>query len=325
LTWIVTGGAGYIGAHVVHLLRARGHSVVVFDNMSTGEPGRVPIGVPVVRGSVTDADALDRLLAAHEVDGVVHHAGRKSTADSVRDPDLYTDANVVGVRRLLTAMDRAGVGRLLFASSAAVYGDSGPEPAAEDRVPRPVSPYGETKRAAERLVAEATGSSLRAIMFRQFNVVGAGVHPLAMDRMRTTLLPAIFAAVGGGPALVVHGLYETPPDHTATRDYVHVADVAEAYARAVDAPTGPGPDHQVVNVGSGRETSVLELVDLVQRVTGRAVPYRVGEARKGDAARSVADVRRAQALGYACDRPLADAIRSAWIAWQAAMPAAAGR
>ncbi len=323
MTWIVTGGAGYIGAHVVHLLRARGHSVVVFDNMSTGSPARVPPGVPVVRGSVTDPEALDRVFAGHPVAGVVHLAGRKSAAASVSDPDLYTDANVVGMQRLLTAMDRAGVGRLLFASSAAVYGDSGCEPAGEDRVARPVSPYGETKRAAEQLVAEAAGRNLRAVTFRQFNVVGAGTHRLAADTIRTTLLPAAFTALSGGPALVVHGRYETPPDHTPTRDYVHVADVAEAYARAVR--TEPVVDHQVVNLGSGRETSVLELVELVQQVTGREVPHRMGDPRKGDAARSVADVGRATALGYGCDRPLTDAIRSAWTAWLAATPAAAAR
>lgn len=324
MTWIVTGGAGYIGAHVVHLLWARGHSVVVFDNMSTGVPGRVPIGVPIVRGSVTDADALDRLFADGPVAGVVHLAGRKSTEDSVRRPDLYSEANVVGVERLLTAMARAGVGRLLFASSAAVYGDSGAEPAGEDRVPRPVSPYGATKCAAEQLVSEAAGPSLRAITFRQFNVVGAGTHRLAMDTTRTTLLPAIFSAFSGGPDLLVHGRYETTPDHTATRDYVHVADVAEAYATAVEAVSSPATEHLVVNLGSGRETSVLELMELVQRVTGHAVPYRIGEPRKGDAATSVADVERAAKLGYACDRGLEDAIRSAWTAWQAARPIAAG-
>jgi UDP-glucose 4-epimerase len=322
LTWIVTGGAGYIGAHVVHLLRARGHSVVVFDNMSTGEPGRVPAGVPVIRGSVTDTDALDRLFADHPADGVVHLAGRKSPADSADEPDPYSDANVVGVERLLAAMTGAGVGRLLFASSAAVYGDTGATPAAEDRPPRPVSPYGESKCAAERLVAEAAGPRLRAITFRQFNVVGAGTHPMAMDRMRTTLLPAVLAALDGGPALVVQGRYETTPDHTATRDYVHVADVADAYARGVEDLTAAGPDHQVVNLGTGRETSVLELVDVVQQVTGRPVPYRLGEPRKGDAARSRADTRRATALGYACARPLEDAIRSAW---RAVRPVAAGR
>lgn len=254
MTWIVTGGAGYIGAHVVHLLRARGHSPVVFDNMSTGIPSRVPADVPVERGSVTDPDALDRLFADHPADGVIHLAARKSTVESMRESELYSYANVRGVQALLGAMRRARVGRLLFASSAAVYGDSGRTPAAEERELRPVNPYGETKRAAERLVAEASETFLRAITFRQFNVVGAGTHPMAMDTMRTTLLPAIFTALTGGPELAVWGRYLGTDDGTAVRDYVHVADVAEAYARGIDALAGDGTALQVVNLGSGTGT-----------------------------------------------------------------------
>ena len=193
MTWIVTGGAGYIGAHVVHRLH-RQHEVVVFDDLSAGRLDRLPPAVPLVKGSVTSRDDLDRLFRRYPADGVIHLAAVKSVDESVRDPQLYQRVNVDGVRELTGAMRRAAVSRLMFASSAAVYGDTGRRPAHEWRRPRPVNPYGSTKRHGERILAAAGGRHLDALVFRMFNVVGAGDHPFALDPSPTGLLPAVFRA-----------------------------------------------------------------------------------------------------------------------------------
>jgi len=314
----VTGGAGYIGAHVVHLLRER-HRVVVFDDLSGGRLDRLPEDVPVVKGSVTDESELARLFDHYHPDGVIHLAARKVASESVLDPGLYEQVNVGGVERLLAAMRRAGIGKLLFASSAAVYGDSGRRPVRERRSRLPVNPYGRTKCEAEDLIAAASGPGLRALTFRQFNVVGAGPHPFATDTSVSSLLPAIFQAVGGGPGLVVRGRDFGTRDGTAVRDYLHVADVARAYVRGVDHLSERLPRaarNQVVNLGSGAGTSVLDLVKLVSQVTGLDVPHRDGPARPGDAAEVVAAVGRARRLRLHPTRSLAEAVASAWKSWQ---------
>jgi UDP-glucose 4-epimerase len=312
LTWIVTGGAGFVGAHVVHLLRGR-HDAVVFDDLSSGRVDRLPSDVPVIKGSITNRDDMDRLFAQYPAVGVIHLAARKSGAESVRDAELYRRVNVDGVEQLLGAMRRAGVDRLLFASSAAVYGDPGGRPAGERRQPRPINPYGQSKRDAERLVARA---GLRSVVFRKFNVVGAGAHPYAADAASSSLLPAIFQALTGGPDLVVRGSDYPTRDGSAVRDYIHVADVAAAYLRGVDHLSRPRR-HRVVNLGSGTGTSVLDLVEIVQHVTGRAVPRRPGPPRGGDAAAVVAAVSRAGRLHLAARRSLTEAVESAWTSWQA--------
>jgi UDP-glucose 4-epimerase len=315
LTWIVTGGAGYIGAHVVHLLRER-HEVVVFDDLSAGRRERLPEDVPFVRGSVTDRDALDRLFERYPPSGVIHLAARKVTSDSVHQPELYAVVNVTGLENVVAAMRQAGVQRLLFASSAAVYGDSGSAPVHEDHPLLPVNPYGDTKRRAEEVI-DGAGAGLRALTFRQFNVVGAGTHPWAVDLTSTCLLPAAFQALTGGPELVVRGRYFGTPDGTAVRDYVHLTDVAEAYVRGVDQLSRPSADrHRVVNLGSGTGTSVTQLVEIVGAVTGRRVPHHDGQERKGDAAEVIAAVDRARAMGFGCARSLHDAVASAWASWQ---------
>lgn len=317
MTWIVTGGAGFIGAHVVHLLRER-HDVVVFDDLSTGRVDRLPSDVPVVKGSITNRDDLDRLFALYPAQGVIHLAACKFVDESVRDPVLYRRVNVHGVELVLAAMRRANVDRLLFASSAAVYGDTGDRPVRELTRLRPINPYGRTKRDAERLVAHA-GRGLRSLVLRKFNVVGAGRHPQAVDAAPGTLLPAIFQAIAGGPDLVVRGRDYLTPDGSPVRDYIHVADVAEAYARGVDYLSRTWPAsrrHRVVNLGSGTGTSVLDLVDIVSRVTGKAVPYGYGPPRAGDPAAVVASVGRARRMRWQSRHSVDQAVEAAWESWQ---------
>jgi UDP-glucose 4-epimerase len=315
VAWLVTGGAGYIGAHVVWALRPT-HDVVVLDDLSTGRLERLPGDVPLVKGSIGDPDHVDRLLRDHPVDGVIHLAARKAAAESVADPAPY-GRDVDGVRNLLRAMTVAGVDRLVFASSAAVYGDVPGEPAGERRPLRPLNPYGVAKAAGERLIRDCRRPGFRSLIFRAFNVVGAGAHPYAMDTGPGGLLPAVFGAAAGGPAFAVHGTGLDTPDGTAVRDYVHVTDVARAYARAVDALRGNGPAGRVLNLGSGVGSSVLDVVRVAEDVTGRRLAPAAAPPRPGDAVEVVAQVRRAREWGWAAGTPLADAVRSAWASYAA--------
>jgi UDP-glucose 4-epimerase len=315
LTWIVTGGAGYIGAHVVRQLLDHRHEVVVFDDLSSGRPERLPSGVPLVKGSVTSEDDLAQLFRDHPAAGVVHLAACKFVDESIRDPRRYHRVNVDGVRLLLAAMRRAQVSRLLFASSAAVYGDTGARRAGERRRLRPINPYGETKRDGERLIQRASGRHLKSLVLRQFNVVGAGDHPYALDARSTSLLPAALHAAAGDAKLVIHGQRYPTPDGSAVRDYIHVADVADAYVRGVDYLSRRRPRarrHHVVNIGSGKGTSVLDLVEMVRRVTAEDLEVTIGEPRPGDVASVVAATGRARKA----QRSLEDAVRSAWESWQ---------
>ncbi|GAA2695130.1 NAD-dependent epimerase/dehydratase family protein [Actinoplanes palleronii] len=313
MTWIVTGGAGFIGGHVVHLLSRR-HHVVVFDDLSTGRPDRLPPDVPVVKGSVTDPDELDKLFEQHPAAGVVHLAARKTALEDAP----YRSHNVEGTGNLLTAMARAGVGRLLFASSAAVYGDTGRTPVVEGQPRRPVNPYGVTKDEGERLIAEHGDERLRSLALRQFNVIGAGTHPYAADTGAASLLPAVFRALTDGTELVVRGGDYPTPDGSAVRDYVHVEDVARAYLRGVALLGGRSwqPSRQAVNIGSGRPTSVLDIVRIAGRVAGAELPFRTGERRPGDAAAVIADVGRAERMGFRARRTVEDAVASAWASWR---------
>jgi UDP-glucose 4-epimerase len=319
VTWIVTGGAGYIGAHVVHRLRERRHEVVVFDDLSTGRLDRLPPVVPVVKGSVTGDDDLEQLFRHHPAEGVIHLAACKSVNESIHDPEHCRRVNVEGVRQLLAAMKRADIRRLIFASSAAVYGDTGNRPADERQKLLPANPYGRTKREGESLVADASGPHLHSLVFRKFNVVGAGCHPHAVDAVPTNLLSAALHAVTGGPELVVRGRDYPTRDGSAVRDYIHVCDVADAYVRGVThlSQRQPPPlPHRVVNLGSGQGTTVVEFVRLVSRATGTDLPVSYAPPRTGDVASTIASVARARRLHLHARSSLTEAVASAWESWQ---------
>src|SRR4051812_33642430 len=229
-TWVVTGGAGYIGGHVGAALRRGGIRGVALDDLSTGRADRLPLDVPLVRGSVGDPQVLRSVLPG--ASGVVHLAALTSAPESVRNPLAYYRANVSDTAELLTAMAEAGVPRLVASSSAAVYGSAAGGVLTEQDLPRPENPYGTTKWIGERLLAEvgaATGTASIALRF--FNVVGAAT-PLLADTRTVALLPRVLRAVGGD-LLTVHGLTHPTPDGSAVRDFVHVRDVAEAHVAAV--------------------------------------------------------------------------------------------
>ncbi|MFJ5275155.1 UDP-glucose 4-epimerase GalE [Streptomyces parvulus] len=319
MSWLVTGGAGYIGAHVVRALVDGGERVVVFDDLSTGSADRVPDGTPLVIGSVLDGPLVERVIRDHAVTGVVHIAGKKQVGESVERPLHYYRENVTGLATLLEAMTSTGVDRLVFSSSAAVYGMPDVDLVTEDTPCLPLSPYGETKLAGEWLInAAARAHGIRAASLRYFNVAGAAAPELS-DTGVFNLIPMVFERLEAGDAPRVFGDDYATPDGTCVRDYIHVEDIASAHLaaarRLAEAPEGTA---LTLNVGRGEGSSVREMVDRVLKVTGRQdLAPQVTERRPGDPARIVAAADRArEELGWSARHDLDDMIDSAWRGWR---------
>ena len=316
---MVTGGAGYIGAHVVRSLREAGHAVVVVDDLSTGRAERVG-DAPLVELDLAAPGARERLeevVAQHGVEGVVHLAAKKQVGESVQRPDWYHEQNVGGLETLLAAMRAGGVERLVFSSSAAVYGEPPSGLVGEDDQTRPINPYGATKLAGERLVAAAGAAwGLRHVSLRYFNVAGAGADDLG-DPAVLNLITIVFDLLDQGRAPRIFGDDYPTPDGTCIRDYVHVQDLAEAHVAALDYLDRPEREHAVLNVGTGTGASVREVLAAVRRATGDKTEPEVVERRPGDPAELVARVDRiAEVLGWRARFDLDDAVTSAWSAWR---------
>ncbi len=324
MTWLVTGGAGYIGAHTVHELLAAGQRVVVLDDLSTGDPSRLPATVPVVAAAVHDQATLRETLRAYRIRGVVHLAARKSVPESVRRPEWYHTQNVGGLATVLGAMAQAGVYRIVFSSSAAVYGSACGR-VTERTPPCPANPYGHTKLLGERLLrASSRQSPLHWAALRYFNVAGAAAPGLA-DRVGGNLIPLAVDALRTGTPLTVTGTDFPTPDGSGVRDYVHVQDVARAHLAAVLRVDGELPCGAVFNVGTGRGYSVLRVLRGLGEAAGAPVPFVLGARRPGDAAEVVADVSRIRRqLGWSARYTLADMLTSALWAEQPGI-AVAGR
>ncbi|MEU6093563.1 UDP-glucose 4-epimerase GalE [Streptomyces sp. NPDC047079] len=318
MSWLVTGGAGYIGAHVVRALMRGGESVVVYDDLSTGNADRVPAGAPLVVGSVLDADKLAQSIRDHDVTGVVHIAAKKQVGESVNRPLHYYRENVTGLQTLLDVMTAAGVDRLVFSSSAAVYGMPDVDLVTEDTPCAPMSPYGETKLIGEWLIsAAARAHGIRAASLRYFNVAGAGSPELA-DTGVFNLIPMVFERLEAGEAPRIFGDDYATPDGTCVRDYIHVEDIATAHLAAARRLHDASPGTSLVlNIGRGEGSSVREMVDRILKVTGHDVVPAVSERRPGDPARVVASADRIhRELGWSADHDLDDMIESAWQGWR---------
>ncbi|WP_130797635.1 UDP-glucose 4-epimerase GalE [Streptomyces otsuchiensis] len=319
MSWMVTGGAGYIGAHVVRAMRAAGESVVVYDDLSTGDAARVPDGVPLVEASVLDRERLDAALAGHGVRGVVHIAAKKQVGESVEQPLRYYRENVTGLQTLIESMAAAGADRLVFSSSAAVYGMPDVELVTEETPCAPMSPYGETKLAGEWLVRSAARAhGLRTASLRYFNVAGAAAPELG-DPGVYNLIPMVFERLTDGrPPLVFGDDYPTP-DGTCVRDYIHVADIATAHLAAARRLTeSPAGTCLTLNIGSGQGVSVREMIDRVRKLTGyEDVLPEVVERRPGDPAKVVASADRIRReLSWSAEHDVDDMISSAWAGWR---------
>lgn len=315
MSWLVTGGAGYIGSHVVLNLRRAGYDVIVLDDLSTGDHGRLPADVPFYRASVLDTEVLTKLLLTQRPSGVIHLAGRKNVAESLVHPLLYYQHNVLGMHSLLTAVVTAGVHRIVLSSSAAVYGASQDGRVSETSAAQPVSPYGRTKLMCEQMLGDVgTAHGLSWVVLRYFNVAGA-VEPRLADRGTENLIPRIFAAITAGTQSRIFGTTHPTADGTCVRDYVHVADVAEAHTDAIRALEAR-PLREVYNVGRGEGASVLQVLLGIQRSTSCSVEWQPAPPRAGEPPSVVADPTKIEAqLRWRARSDLETIISSAWRAW----------
>ena len=322
MKWMLTGGAGYIGAHILRALHDQGHDVVVLDDLSTGLRRKVSEGVPFVQASILDTDSVTRALTDHRVDGVIHLAAKKSVGESVEQPHMYFEQNVQGTMALLDAIKAADVHHMVLSSSAAVYGSPNVDAVTEDTPTMPINPYGQTKLAQEWLVRDLSesGYDLSWVALRYFNVAGAGADDLG-DTGVFNLIPMVLRALDYGQAPQVFGDTYPTPDGTCIRDYIHVQDLAEAHVAAVtQAERGGRTD--IYNVGRGMGFSVLDVLDAVRSAMGSDFAHEVSAPRAGDPAALVAEVNRIHSeLGWQAQRDLADMVMSAWSAWQAFPPA----
>lgn len=315
MTWLVTGGAGYIGSHVAAALLNAGKPVVVLDNLSTGREEFVPQGAVFERGDILDRAGLTSVMERHAVSGVIHVAGFKYAGVSVEQPLHTYEQNVTGTLALLEAMRTVGVKRMVFSSSASVYGTPHTDIVTEGTATNPESPYGESKLIGEWLLAnEQRASGLAHTSLRYFNVVGSGL-PQVFDVSPHNLFPLVFDALVEGKNPRINGGDYPTLDGTCVRDYVHVSDIAAAHVAAAGRLETAAPLEAAYNLGSGDGSSVAEIMRAVAEVTGIAFVPDVGPRRAGDPARIVASGNlAARDLDWATRYSTPEMVKSAWAA-----------
>ncbi|MGY6586750.1 MAG: UDP-glucose 4-epimerase GalE [Wenzhouxiangella sp.] len=313
---LVCGGAGYIGSHMVHRLLAEGFEVTVLDNLSTGHVEAVDAAT-LLECDLLDAPAIDRVLAEGRFDAVMHFCALSLVGESVRDPLAYYHNNVAGSLNLLTAMQRHGCDRLVFSSTAAIFGEPQQDLIDEDHPAAPINPYGRSKWMVEQILSDAARAwGLRSVSLRYFNAAGASPSGLIGEshEPETHLIPNVLNSVlAGGASLKVFGQDYPTPDGTCVRDYIHVDDLASAHLAALGWMKEQ-PGASAFNLGNGQGFSVLEVIEAARRVTGRNIDFQVEARRPGDPARLVASAERARReLGWSpAYRRLDDIIETAW-------------
>lgn len=291
---LVTGGAGYIGSHMVRLLADLGHAVVTFDDLSAGFRNAV-LGGEFVQGSLHDKATLDSLFGSHQFDAVVHFAGSIAVGESVRDPAKYYQNNLTGTLNLFDAMRVHGVNKLVFSSTAAIFGVPQYVPIDEEHPQAPINPYGMTKWVTERILADYDAAyGLRSVALRYFNAAGASADAALGERHdpETHLIPLALRAVKGElPELTVFGTDYDTPDGTCIRDYIHIVDLCDAHVLALQH-LAAGGESRAYNLGNGQGYSVKEVIQMAERVSGMKVPVQFGPRRAGDPPRLVADAAK---------------------------------
>jgi UDP-glucose 4-epimerase len=313
MSWLVTGGAGYIGSHIVRAFLGAGIEPVVLDDLSSGHADFVPDGVPFVRGTILDTPLVADTLHAHAVTGVMHIAGFKYAGVSVQQPLHCYDQNVTGTVSVLRAMQDVGVEAIVFSSSAAVYGTPDVDVVTEDTPTNPESPYGESKLIGEWLLRDqARATTLRHTSLRYFNVVGSGTPDL-YDTSPHNLFPLVFDALLSGRTPRINGNDYPTPDGTCVRDYIHVADLATSHVAAARVLESGRELRRVYNLGSGDGVSVAQIMTAMAAVTGIPFDPVIAPRRPGDPARIVANGDLAAAdLDWRMRYTLDEMVRSAW-------------
>jgi UDP-glucose-4-epimerase GalE len=312
---LVVGGAGYIGSVTVRALTRAGRDVVVLDDLSTGFREAVPDGVAFVQGSTHDPGLVERVVREGAIDAAIHFAAKKSVGESMEQPGRYFSENVAGTNSLLEALSRSGVTRVVFSSSAAVYGNATELPVTETTPKAPESPYGESKLIVEQMLTWFSRVGLSSVSLRYFNAAGATDDGEVGEDFRysTNLVPVLMKAVlGRRPPLDIFGTDYPTRDGTCVRDYIHVEDLADGHVRALEY-LERGGDTTACNLGTSTGSTVWEVVRAAEAVIGAPVPHVVAPRRPGDAVELYADITRArELLGWEPRRGISEIMDSEW-------------
>lgn len=311
---LVTGGAGYVGSVTVERLVEEGHTVVVLDTLVTGHRESVVEEAHLVVGTLSDTEAVVALLKEHRIEAVLHCAARSLVGQSMQDPGLYYAENVVGGISLLDAMREADVDRIVFSSTAAVYGEPEKVPIRETAPTGPVNPYGASKLALEGAMGWYSVYGLRSVSLRYFNVAGASGRFGERHDPETHLIPNVLQAARGGPELTIFGQDYPTRDGTAIRDYIHVLDLADAHIAALELTQDLDAGTQTCNLASGSGFSVRQVLEAAREIVGRPIPHQFGPRRAGDPPVLIASYDKAtEVLGWQPQRgSLREMIGSAW-------------
>ena len=315
-TWLVTGGAGYIGAHVVKSLLEKDFKVVIVDDLSTGLARKVPQNVIFEKIDIAETNKLAQIMKSNKVEGVIHLAAKKAVGESMINPSLYYKENIGGFISLLEAMSQADVKRIVYSSSAAVYGTPTENKVTEKSATNPESPYGETKLVGEWLLkADEKARQIQWIALRYFNVVGAA-NPELGDTGVNNLVPMAFRALSNNQRPQVFGGDYATQDGSCIRDYIHVSDLADSHLIAAQKLLNENYCG-IINIGRGQGFSVKQVMDTISEVLGKNINYEVVDRRPGDPAQTIADVSKAKSdLNWEAKKDLKSMVSSAWQAWQ---------